>query len=333
MSDLITEITTCLIAAQNEYNDNKSFIDYLALKSKLGPDENKVSDFIVNKLCHKNEGGKKGLNREAVELLLDELATIDRRISDLNYRNRKLNIDREKAISNGRPDIIITVGNNYKIFIENKILATDQRGQMKRYHDENPKSLIYLTRFGHKASANSEAGLKVGIDYFPASYYKHIYSWICKLKEEQNADDVNNFLIWFKCQIHGKPDTYDLILKNQEELKSNIDIVKKFGDGFRQFVMWQRILPELRDFANENNLSFEVSDRFEFKTRYSYMRFITPGGKVIKFICGDRKNNTWSGIIKINQTTVGQFKWDFEELLDYDRIIQEIKRVAQKEIL
>lgn len=333
MFDHITKITTCLNAAQNEYHDNKSFIDDLALKSKLGPDENKVSDFIVNKLCHKNEGRKKELNREAVELLLDELATIDSRISDLNYRNRKLNMDREKTISNGRPDIVITVGDNDKIFIENKILATDQRGQMKRYHDEKPKSLIYLTRFGHKASANSEAGLKVGIDYFPASYYKHIYNWISKLKEKQEADDVNNFLIWLKCQVYGKPEAYDLILKNRDELKSNIDIVKNFGDGFRQFVMWQRIIPELQNLAKANNLAFEVSDRFEFKTRHSYIRFITPDGKVIKFRCGERNNNTWSGIITVNQTTLGQFKWDFEELLEYLKIIQEIKRIVQKELL
>lgn len=325
MSDLFTKIKDRLNEAEKESQENKSFINKLALNSKIGPDENEVADFIVNEIC------KKGEDRLATELLLDELATIDSKISSLDYQNGNLTIEREKTIKDGRPDIVITVGSGEEIFIENKILATDQRGQIKHYYDAKPYSLIYLTRFGHKASTNSECGLKAGKDYFLASYYKHIYNWIKKLIEKQPEDEVSKFQIWLNNQIYGLPDLYALILSNREKVESDISVVEKCGDGFRQFVMWQRIIPALQNFAKENNLSFEISDRFEFKENNSHLRFITSDGKEIKINCGARKNNTWSGI-NVNGVPIIPDNWDSAALLHYENIIDSITEKVKDEI-
>lgn len=325
MTDLISKINIRLNEAKRECQENKAFINDLALKSKLGPDENKVADFIVDRIC------ERGNNREAIIMLLDEFASIDSKIKDLNYRRGSITIEREKKIYDGRPDIVITIDGEDKIFIENKILATDQKGQIKRYKDAAPTSLIYLTRFGHKASDNSESGLKVGKDYYLASYYKHIYNWICKLKEKQQTDDINNFFIWLKCQIYGMPDVYELILNNKSEVMSDISVVKQCGDGFRQYVMWHHIIPVLQEFAEGYNLFFEVSDRFEFKVNNSYIRFNAPEDKEIKIMCGVRKNNSWSGM-NVKGTPITLQNWDFEQLLYFENIIDAITQKVKEEI-
>lgn len=312
--------------AANLKNVNKDVEFLNELSGNEGPKENKVANHIVNKICKTCAG----LNRDAIEFLLDELATADKNIKKLNYRDAPLSIEREETIDNGRVDIVISVGEE-KIFIENKILAHDQGSQLSRYYNNSKKpfSLIYLTRFGRKASTESENGLKLGKDYFIASYYTHIYNWINKLrdnplKNEQLEEDIRKFWNWLINQNRGFPDIYDYILSNKKEALDNIPTVEKCNDGFRHYVMWQRIIPELQEIANLNNLVLEVSDRFEFKKVNGYISFKSSTGKEIKFTCKRRsKKNCWRGI-NVNGNLISPCDWDFEALINYEVIIKSI---------
>lgn len=308
--------------------DLKQFEDTIKNSLKfihdLNDKENLVADHFVNKICKNNDA----INRPAVELLLDELATIDEKIKQLDYHHKTLNIEREVEIPDGRVDIVISIDED-KIYIENKILALDQSEQLKRYKNENPYSLIYLTRYGHKASPRSEKGLRPGKDYFLASYYLHIYNWIKKLKEIQYSESIIQFWDWLKRQIYGNPDLYEFILNNREHVK--IHTIEKCKDGFRHYIMWKRIIPELRRFAESNNLWFEVSDRFEFKSLYSYIRFVTSDNKEIKFRCGPRTNNFWSGI-NVKGTPISPCNWDSQALLYYDDIVKAVITKVKEEI-
>ena len=96
----------------------------------------------------------------------------------------KTRIVTEHAINEGRLDIYLTDGTS-SVIIENKIEAADGDSQIRRY-DTFAKNkypgkykIIYLTKFGDKASEDSLDGLKDD-DYTRLSYAKDIMGWLAE---------------------------------------------------------------------------------------------------------------------------------------------------------
>lgn len=82
----------------------------------------------------------------------------------------------------GRIDILITDAHNHAIIIENKINASDQKNQLKRYANFGESknyefAIIYLTLDGHDPSTCS-TGKDPDYDYVMFSYQEDILPWL-----------------------------------------------------------------------------------------------------------------------------------------------------------
>lgn len=86
-----------------------------------------------------------------------------------------------KLKTGGRIDILIEFGELHTISIENKIHASDQHLQLKRYHNfrKGKNDVFYLSLFGSKASDDSLDDLTMD-DIYNISYQDHIKNWIQK---------------------------------------------------------------------------------------------------------------------------------------------------------
>lgn len=90
----------------------------------------------------------------------------------------------EYSFENGRLDVYLPCNEDpsKSIIIENKIDASDEDKQLKRYHDSFPDAkLFYLTLDGRVASDESTGGKH---DFYTRiSYKKHILKWLESCKE------------------------------------------------------------------------------------------------------------------------------------------------------
>nr|WP_256488659.1 PD-(D/E)XK nuclease family protein [Pontibacter sp. HSC-36F09] len=85
----------------------------------------------------------------------------------------------------GKIDILITDGTGKHIIIENKINAQDQKNQLLRYYNFDPRGqLYYLTLFGNSPALTSTDG-QLSVDkYKLISYSNDILDWLEKCKKE-----------------------------------------------------------------------------------------------------------------------------------------------------
>ena len=103
------------------------------------------------------------------------------KITGLDFRNyENAEVIREHWTDEGRPDILIRAGKN-KVVIENKIYASEQQDQLRRYRDWLDKNsgdkekapLLFLTLDGRPSSDETVQG-----QYTPISYKDHIIPWL-----------------------------------------------------------------------------------------------------------------------------------------------------------
>jgi hypothetical protein len=116
-------------------------------------------------------------------------------LTDKDFATNDASVEIEKFIgyisedysSGGYIDIVISNNKNQKILIENKLGAEDQRNQLLRYHNWNPRAhLLYLTLDGQEPSEYSTGKL---VDYYKCiSYEKHILDWL-KLCKKETVDN------------------------------------------------------------------------------------------------------------------------------------------------
>ncbi|AUC76139.1 PD-(D/E)XK nuclease family protein [Olleya sp. Bg11-27] len=86
----------------------------------------------------------------------------------------------DKTKTGGRVDIYIKDATNKTICIENKIYATDQNLQIKRYsnHNKENNTVYYLTLRGEEPSDLSKDDLAINEDYHCISYRNTIIEWL-----------------------------------------------------------------------------------------------------------------------------------------------------------
>ena len=128
-----------------------------------------------------NPRGTHGIKERFLELFLEESFS-EEDLQDFNYDSKNAIVKTESYApsdgTQGRIDILITSGAK-GIIIENKLLAGDQKHQLKRYCEYAGKKLsdfkiLYLTKDGHEASLQSGSG----IEYKTISYKKEILNWL-----------------------------------------------------------------------------------------------------------------------------------------------------------
>lgn len=121
---------------------------------------------------------------------------------DFDFENTE--VQTETSIQDfGRIDILLK-SKGCAIIIENKIYASDQSEQLKRYEEwaegvfKDKFVILYLTLDGKKASEQSAGG----VDYTPISYSQDILEWLQKCEEEaKDVPSVYEVLKQYKQQI------------------------------------------------------------------------------------------------------------------------------------
>lgn len=108
-------------------------------------------------------------------------------------------------MTGGRVDIYIKDAAENTICIENKIYASDQLNQLKRYYNHNKikNNVYYLTLNGDDASEDSKNDLKIDVDYTCLSYHTNIIEWLeacCKEVTDQPIirESIKQYIILLK---------------------------------------------------------------------------------------------------------------------------------------
>lgn len=181
----VKEIDTLLCSAKNirkqfEERDRKegnrfSIFSILKMESK----ENETHSAFLAELLKPNGSHLKG--NTFLKLFLSQ-------IGNKTINPETANVDTEISIGKvtkedgGRIDIYIKDISGNIISIENKIYATDQNAQIKRYynHEKGKNTVYYLTLTGKEPDPSSYKELKVEEDFYLLSYREDIIEWLEK---------------------------------------------------------------------------------------------------------------------------------------------------------
>lgn len=140
----------------------------------------------------------KGIHNQGsvfLKLFFEEIVSLSDILEDFNYENAQVLVEEhigtidENFTKGGFIDIVIKDSKN-QVVIENKIYATDQKGQLLRYKNNYPNcKLIYLTLEGKEPCPSSykiENGQELNLenDITLVSYRDHIKNWIEKCLEK-----------------------------------------------------------------------------------------------------------------------------------------------------
>ena len=173
----------------------------------------------------------------------------------------------EYVTLDGRIDILIEDKKGKGIIIENKVYASDQSEQLKRYDKFSKEkykvgnyAIYYLTLDEHDASDDSGKG----INYTCISYKEHILNWIGEcIKESATTPLIRETLIQYRNQIkqltNQDMDTENRekmieILTSSNNIDTTIEILKKASDIYKQ--VRQNFINKLKAFTEEEGLRF-----------------------------------------------------------------------------
>lgn len=216
---------------------------------------------IINEFLDPN--GSHGKGDAFLKLFLEELD-----ITDFNTENTST--DTEKFIgfitddetNGGRIDIVIT-NKNQQIYIENKIEAGDQKNQLLRYHNNNPKAtLLYLTKDGRKATEYSSGNRE--LNYQKISYQSDILNWLKKCMDisEDNPivkETIKQYIVLIK-QLTGqsrrdkmKDECIKTIIKDGNYVAAAFVISENFNE-LRNYIIQKIFFPKLSERIKKHGL-------------------------------------------------------------------------------
>ena len=191
------------------------------------------------------------------------------KITGLDFRNyENTEVIREHWTDEGRPDILIRAGKN-KVVIENKIYASEQRDQLRRYRDlldkdsieKNEYPLLFLTLDGRPSSDKTIQG-----QYTCISYKKHIIPWLTEcVRLAAEKPFVRESLLQYKKLVEelveGETMKIDEKLSKaiQGDFKSAIQ-VRDYVDAVKAEWLYDFVLSK---FAEENGILKDTGIKFE----------------------------------------------------------------------
>ena len=178
-------------------------------------------------------------------------------------------VEREYIIDEQRRIDFVIQSDRYKIAIEMKIYAVDQKNQISDYlkdmqskietDEDNEAQVYYLTLYGKKASQNSHNN----VDYKRVSFQKHILNWLnsCQneIKNNNNLKNICEAIEQYKIVVEKLTNQYkdnimdfSQTLENKEdkktlfELGQNIhkyqgEILDKFFEELKEILPFENI--------------------------------------------------------------------------------------------
>lgn len=238
-----------------------------------------------------NPNGTHGLKSKLLECFIETLGIKD-------FNSSKASVKTEYSTKEGRIDILIEDNQNKAIIIENKIYASDQSEQLKRYDRyaqqqyKNGYQILYLTLDGQEASEQSGEG----VDYVKISYEKDIINWL-----ESCVSIATRYPIVRETIIqyinHLKQLTnQDMSTKNEEEvtevlskienLKAAKAICQNYSATFNALAK-KYFNPKMEEFAKEKALKYTYRTSDETFIRFDVSNLKTNKFR-IHFTCSDK---------------------------------------------
>jgi hypothetical protein len=219
------------------------------------------SSFISELL---NPKGTHGYHSSFCKLFISQLLPIDKAgtLKDFDFDDYVVEVEKYIGPLNssfthgGKIDIIITDKNKKRVIIENKIFAHDQKYQLLRYYNYDPKALlIYLTLKGDNPSGLSTNNIiHKDTDFHCASYSTFISNWLEKCIEVSSTkprvrETINQYLqvINNYSNLNSnnpvRTDIVELIASNKE-LYDSIELIIDAYNAFRRSIndkFWKQI--------------------------------------------------------------------------------------------
>ena len=247
--------------------------------------ENTHSAIIAELL---NPNGTHGLKHKFIQCFVENLNL--NKIIDFNFEN--CIVITEFQTPNGRFDILIRDTNNKAIIIENKIYASDQWEQLKRYDNfakaeyrEGNYLLLYLTLSGNEASLQSSQN----VTYYQISYSIDIIEWLYKCVEIAARFPIVRESIVQYINHLKKLTNQDMDAKNKEEI---IKLLTKPENIEAAFFISQNMSSIKEDIVNKhfnraleeikNELNLVSLEPLKTNVIYSGFGFEVPNWKYFK---------------------------------------------------
>ena len=257
----------------------------------LSTDEVRLHSALIADLL--NPKGKHGLGMKPLKSFIQILG-LD--FDDAVLEN--CNVKREYVIgpisqdntSGGNIDILLTIG-KYYIVIENKIYASDQPGQLRRYYNfAKSKSfdltLIYLTIGGDKPSESSSGGLVCDKDYKCISYRKDIAGWIeqcliMAISKPLIRETLQQYMYIIKTltdtimEENDKSKLFALMDKYPDVVLA----IRKEDWGYRKHLVWTYVIEPFKKWCEQRQYDCHIGFEFENQDSGVWFGISRPGWK------------------------------------------------------
>ncbi len=218
-----------------------------------------------------NPKGSHGLKDAFLKAFLEAIVKRNaefKMFADL-FVSENADVGTEKDTYEGRLDILIEDNNGHAIIIENKIYATDQWEQIKRYNKfalgkyfkKENYQILYLTPNGTKASKDSGEG----IEYISISYSSFIIEWLEHCVNLASRfplvrETINQYINHLKKLTNQDMDNQNLneildLMSKQEYLSSTFAISNNIA-ALKNKIINDSLVPQLIEIEKELNIEY-----------------------------------------------------------------------------
>lgn len=217
-----------------------------------------------------NPNGTHGLKSKLLECFIEMLGD---KFNIKDFNSSRASVETEHYTGDGRIDILIEDNQNKAIIIENKIYASDQSEQLKRYDRyaqqqyKNGYQILYLTLDGQEASEQSGEG----VDYVKISYETDIINWLERCVSIATRYPIVRETIIQYINHLKQLTNQDMSTKNEEEITEvlskieNLRAAKAICQNYLatfETLAKKYFNPKMEEFAKEKGLEYyyETSD-------------------------------------------------------------------------
>ena len=180
-------------------------------------------------------------------------------LQDFDFSLNGVEVATEMVTPNGRIDIVISNNNKQAVIIENKIYASDQWKQLKRYDDfaktkyTNGYKILYLTLNGN--DPNDDESRKV--EYITISYKHHIIDWLLRCKHwaidkpliretlNQYIQHIKNLTNTIDMDTDNKNSIIKLLIENHQATEKILNIQR----DLEEHIVKNILFPTLKEVA------------------------------------------------------------------------------------
>jgi hypothetical protein len=246
-----------------------------------------------------NPKGSHSQGSAFLKLFFDEINEL-RVINDFDFENARILLEEHIGTINsentkgGFIDIVIKDSNNV-IVIENKIYASDQLNQLKRYKNHYPKSILfYLNLFGEFPSIDSSGDLEVEKDFHIISYKDIILKWLQKCFKEAIdqpilRETIKQYINLIKSLTNQtinddmSNEIIKIILNNDVSIESTKQIVNSFNRIKNELIDKLNQIPSFASESEKDYFEIKIKEVMENAHLQILLAFPHAGIKVMRF--------------------------------------------------